>query len=304
MNPEKYINMINKPKISSSYDNQNYKEILYNDLTEKLNKIRCKDSVLNNLVSTQEEVKEEEVKEPIKKIICFSLWGKEDFYNYGAYENAVIAKQLFPDWICRFYYADIDPEILYLLKHMDNVELVHMDKYEDNLSNMMWRFYPAFFEKDIILIVRDTDSRLNMKEKLAIDNWLKSDKDFHIIRDHIWHSTRILGGLWGVKNNLLLDHSFQDNFNKFCRKNEKGIDQMFLTQIYDKIKEKAMIYDTYHLYKDEKVEKFQFTELYTSFVGAYCRVAPNTFAKLNKPNRLLNLPQSLQNVTEDLCYRY
>ena len=75
-------------------------------------------------------------------------------------------------------------------------------------------------------------------------------------------------------------------------------------QIYDKIKEKSLIYDTYHLYKDEQVKKFEYTELYKSFLGAYCRNAPKTFEKLNKPNRLLNLPQSLQNVTEDLCYRY
>ena len=172
------------------------------------------------------------------------------------------------------------------------------------MSNTLWRFYPAFYEKDIILIVRDTDSRLNMKEKIAIDNWLNSDKDFHILRDHPWHVTRILAGLWGVKNNLLLEESFQDTFNTFYKKNEKGVDQEFLMQIYDKIKEQSLIYDTYHLYKDEQVEKFQFTELYTSFVGAYCRNAPNTFAKLNKPNRLLNLPPSLQNVTEELCCRY
>ena len=297
-NQEKYMNAINSSKIAKSYNNDNYKEILYNELREKL-EIKRKNNLLYN------QVKQEEIKE-IKKIISFSLWGKEEFYNYGAYENAVIAKELFPDWICRFYYSNIDPDILYLLKNMNNVELICKDddKYQDNLSNTLWRFYPAFYEKDIILIVRDTDSRLNMKEKIAIDNWLNSDKDFHILRDHPWHVTRILAGLWGVKNNLLLEESFQDTFNTFYKKNEKGVDQEFLMQIYDKIKEQSLIYDTYHLYKDEQVEKFQFTELYTSFVGAYCRNAPNTFAKLNKPNRLLNLPPSLQNVTEELCCRY
>ena len=308
-NQEKYMNVINSPKIAKSYNNQNYKEILYNELREKLeikeNKLLCNQVKQQEKQQENQQENQQEIKQT-KKIISFSLWGKEEFYNYGAYENAVIAKELFPDWICRFYYSNIDPDILYLLKNMNNVELICKDddKYQDNLSNTLWRFYPAFYEKDIILIVRDTDSRLNMKEKIAIDNWLNSDKDFHILRDHPWHLTRILAGLWGVKNNLLLNSSFQDNFNTFYRKNIKGVDQEFLMQIYDKIKEKSLIYDTYHLYKDERVEKFQFTELYKSFVGAYCRDAPKTFAKLNKPNRLLNLPQSLQNVTEDLCYRY
>ena len=41
------------------------------------------------------------------------------------------------------------------------------------------------------MLSRDCDSRLNKREKLAVDELLKSDKNFHIMRDHPWHNTEM-----------------------------------------------------------------------------------------------------------------
>ena len=38
-----------------------------------------------------------------KKIIAFSLWGEKPVYNVGAIRNAELAKEIYPDWICRYY---------------------------------------------------------------------------------------------------------------------------------------------------------------------------------------------------------
>ena len=46
---------------------------------------------------------------------------------------------------------------------------------------------------------RDLDSRLNDREQAAVTEWLNSNKSFHIMRDHPWHGTEILGGMWGCK---------------------------------------------------------------------------------------------------------
>ena len=48
---------------------------------------------------------------------------------------------------------------------------------------------------------RDLDSRFSDREFSAVEDWLRSDKDFHLMRDHIGHGTEILGGMWGVKLN-------------------------------------------------------------------------------------------------------
>jgi hypothetical protein len=49
---------------------------------------------------------------------------------------------------------------------------------------MLWRFRPAFEEDDTIVLVRDADSRLSRRERAAVEDWLASDFDFHIMRDH------------------------------------------------------------------------------------------------------------------------
>ena len=69
-------------------------------------------------------------------------------------------------------------------------------------TGMFWRFLAADHLSDIVLS-RDTDSRLNKREKAAVDEWLNSDKDFHIMRDHPYHATEILGGMWGCRNGIL-----------------------------------------------------------------------------------------------------
>ena len=50
-----------------------------------------------------------------------------------------------------------------------------------------------------IYISRDLDSRINSREAAAVEEWLKSDRDFHFMRDHPLHGTTILGGAWGTK---------------------------------------------------------------------------------------------------------
>lgn len=275
-NEESYKEIINKPKINPSYHDDVYKTLLY----EKI-----KNTVFMS-------------KSP-KKIITFSLWGKEEFYNYGAYENAIIAKEIYPDWICRFYYSNADEEIIELLRKQNNVELVNMNS-ANNMSNMFWRFIPAFEEDNVIVMPRDTDSRLNLREKAVVDEWLNSNNDFLIMRDNIHHRTEILGGMWGAKNSIL--KSLSKEFNSYNRIDKHGNDQVFLKDVvYKNVIGKSSVYDTVGFYRHEKnVLKFKETP-YKSFVGSYSRTAPNTFKALGKENRYLIPPDRISKAGVD-CF--
>jgi len=222
----------------------------------------------------------------MKKLICFSLWGDHEFYNYGALENALIAKTLFPDWICRYYALhNCDQKIISELKKMDNVEIIGMPGENSN-GNMFWRFSPAFMEKDVIFLSRDTDSRLNIKEKLAIDEWLASDKDFHIMRDHPHHTTEILGGTWGCRNNVL--EPYKESYENFTKTNFHGLDQHFLKNIiYPHIVNNSMIHASY--YQIEEHCRLFPENNYDNFIGSYIRTAPLSFALLHEENRLLDV---------------
>ena len=180
----------------------------------------------------------------MKKIISFSLWGTNPVYNVGAIRNAELAKEIYPDWVCRFYYgksalgSTIDK-----LKEFDNVELVDME-VDGDWTGMFWRFYPASDEDVDVVIVRDCDSRLNMREKHAVDEWLVSDKGFHIMRDHPAHGTEILGGMWGSKKGVITN--IKELIDDYVKGNFWQVDQNFLREkIYPLIKDNSSVHDEF-----------------------------------------------------------
>lgn len=168
----------------------------------------------------------------MKKIISYSLWGDLPLYTVGAISNAKQAKEIYPGWICRFYiHAPSVPSwVVEELKKQDNVEIVF---YHDNVGwgGMLYRFYPATEDDVEVMLSRDTDSRLSVREKACVDDWLKSTKNLHVIRDACVHQSQMMGGLWGTRKGYLkwikphIDNLLHDFRNGIAR---KGCDQDFL----------------------------------------------------------------------------
>ena len=189
----------------------------------------------------------------MKKIISFSLWGNAPMYTIGAIRNADLALSIYPDWVCRFYVGTSTPEeIIKQLESKSNSEIIRMKEAGD-WTGMFWRFYAA--DGDDIVISRDTDSRLNLREKAAVDEWLFSDKDFHIMRDHPYHNTEILGGMWGARNGILKGLII----NSFVKGNYWQIDQNFLRdKVYPIVYNNTMTHDEFFVKKPfptKRIEK-------------------------------------------------
>jgi len=167
----------------------------------------------------------------MKKLITFSLWGGDSFYTTGAYRNVELAKEIYPDWICRFYVAgkNTPQEVIDKLKSYDNTEVVVMDE-EGTPNSMMWRFTACDDDDVELFISRDTDSRLSMREKEAVDEWIESGKNFHIMRDHPYHVAAIMGGMWGMRKGAV--EGMKNQIENFIRSgyhdDKKGADQAFL----------------------------------------------------------------------------
>ena len=180
----------------------------------------------------------------MKKIICFSLWGDNYRYTGGSLQNIDLAKIYFPDWICRFYVGKDTPEILISkMESNSNVEIVRMDDKCD-WTGMFWRFLGASDPTVDIMICRDVDSRLIKRDKLAVDEWMKSDKLFHIMRDHQYHGVPILGGMWGARGGVLIQ--IKKLIEDYQRGNFKGVDQNFLAEkIYPLIKNVSLVHDEF-----------------------------------------------------------
>lgn len=137
----------------------------------------------------------------MKKIISFSLWGNNPTYNIGAIRNAEIAKDVYPDFECWFYIhrETVPSETIQQLQKLDNVKIILKEGDINICEAMMWRF-EAIDEPDVeIMLSRDTDIRFWKREKIAVEEWLGSNKLFHIMRDHPLHGTKILGGMFGTR---------------------------------------------------------------------------------------------------------
>lgn len=231
-----------------------------------------------------------------KKVFCYSWWGKNnkgsEFYSYGLLDNALIAKELFPDWILRIYYEEnnVDEKILNALSTFDNVELIKFAYNGDDNDNskMFVRFSCMFEEDNIIYVCQDADSRLDYRGKAVIDDWLASDKDFMIVRDHFYHNTVILGGFFGARNNVC--RPLVDQFYSYTRHAHKGDDQNFLAQVvYPHVVNNSMIYASFNKFEGQMCKDFPAHEpnKYSSFCCAYVRTAPLAFKYLGEPERLL-----------------
>jgi hypothetical protein len=136
----------------------------------------------------------------MKHIISFSLWGDNSKYTLGMVENVKLAKEIYPGWTVRIHYNDSVPSpIIKWLLDRGNVDLVRHEGKLHSFKNCFWRIEDIFSNDTVI--VRDADSRLNIREKLAVEEWLSSDKDFHIMRDHPEHKCPVLAGMFGCRNN-------------------------------------------------------------------------------------------------------
>ena len=196
----------------------------------------------------------------MKNVIVFSIWGDNQIYWKGAVSNIKLAKKYYPDFICRFYIDENSNKNLIDTIKGDNVEIILLKSFrlesniEDrfNHSGIFWRFLALSDNNINILLSRDCDSRISQREVNAVNEWLKSDKDFHIMKDHPYHIQPILTGLWGARNNIL------SNINELLLKWKsfigKGLyqaeDQDFLGQI------------VYPLIKENSIEHSQSNELH------------------------------------------
>jgi hypothetical protein len=203
-----------------------------------------------------------------KNIISFSLWGDNQKYTFGAVKNCSIAKELYPDWICRFYIGKSVPEqIVTELESFDNSEVVRMEEHGD-WTSMFWRFLPASEEDVSVMISRDTDSRLSFREKMCVDDWLlNSDKDFHSIRDNQGHDIAILGGMWGCRNGVIKDMSRL--INEHLKGDFWQVDQIFLSRvIYPRVFRNMISHDDFYCHKFPNSKPIPHKKVFKSeFVG-------------------------------------
>lgn len=160
---------------------------------------------------------------PVKRIekkgnrISFCVYGQKLKYIVGAVHNVILAKQLYPDWICRFY-IHRETQLIKILSDL-GAEVFVTDKMNlkfGQIHPFTWRFLALEDELIDRVIFRDVDSRIMVREVKAVEEWIKSDKDFHRMKEgpHI-NDPPILSGMWGAKTGKLNISKLLSSYKKW-----------------------------------------------------------------------------------------
>ena len=142
------------------------------------------------------------------KAVSFSLYGDKGIYNCGAVSNAQLVAQYLPGWTAIFF---LGPSVVRSLEESLlelGARIVRVNEAETPIA-MTWRFRATSLHNITHVLFRDCDSRISPREASCVRQWVESGKSYHIIRDHPWHSSPIMGGLWGVTGKSELEYVAQ-----------------------------------------------------------------------------------------------
>tara|TARA_R110000824_G_scaffold382230_1_gene575377 strand:+ start:100 stop:771 length:672 start_codon:yes stop_codon:yes gene_type:complete len=186
----------------------------------------------------------------VKKIISYSLWGNDPKYCVGAVKNALLRGQIYPDWISRFYlHKNVPKQYKDELLKIESTEIIIKE------SDPNWAFtterFKAIDDKDVERVIfRDTDSRLNPREKSAVDEWEKQGTCLHVMKDHPHHASfPILAGMWGLFKNGGVGNmtNYLLQYDQMNPQIYYHYDQIFLSLLWNNLKNDCTIHDEFFL---------------------------------------------------------
>lgn len=183
-----------------------------------------------------------------KNIISFSLFGANPRYCEVSVINAQLAKEIYPEWTCRFYVDESVPTVIVERLRAEGAEVIFIQPHQKAISGLFWRFFVMDDPNVQCFICRDADSIISYKEKAAVDEWLVSGKWFHIMRDNLNHSELILAGMWGGYTGVFpnMEDIIAHYLPSILVKNN-NIDQVFLRRIlYPTVAQSVLVHDSFH----------------------------------------------------------
>jgi hypothetical protein len=178
-------------------------------------------------------------------VVSFALYGNLPKYTAGAIRNAAELEN--STWQAVFYCGkDVNEETIRGIQAHGGIIIKQEEDW--HINGMFWRYYAISNPDFARIIFRDVDSRISVREWMMISDWVKSNKPFHIIRDHPAHLAPILGGLWGTTKKISearIDWQKMQHFGDVW-----GEDQRFLKEfVYPGIRKEAFVHDSFFRYE-------------------------------------------------------
>ena len=141
-----------------------------------------------------------------KQVLSYSLFGSFEKFKHHiigvadeSNKSELFGKE---GWQVRIY-TDLDVPVEFEKKIQalnPRVTFIKVSNEERHYNGMIWRFFPMSETDLVVSCFRDLDSPIMRRGEMAVREYLASDYFFHGMRDHAWHTSAIMGGLWCIKN--------------------------------------------------------------------------------------------------------
>lgn len=187
-----------------------------------------------------------------KKIVfSFCIYGNSKKYCQGLLENLKLIRIHFPSFHTYiYYYSNVPQHYIEQYKTYPNVHLKKPEKFDH--PNMVDRFFVLDDDPTVdIVLIRDADSRIHDRDRFCINHFLNSSQLCHTIRDHHFHHSPIMGGLWGIKRGVFPKDFDMKNIYRHYKRNVQnqspdnlyGHDMFFLRYcIYQYVLHSLIVY--------------------------------------------------------------
>lgn len=180
-----------------------------------------------------------------RNVIAFSLHGSQRLYGEGAVRNAVGTHFLYPEWTCRFYVDDSVPNDLLIELRRQGAEVKRVDGLPAARFGTLWRFLVADDPDVDRYLVRDCDACLNLRERAAVEDWIASNRHFHVMRDAITHTELVLAGMWGGVRGALPPMSEAILAFSQHAPLSRTVDQQFLRErVWPTVRQSVLVHDS------------------------------------------------------------
>lgn len=202
----------------------------------------------------------------------FSLYGPLPKYTRGMLANVEILQQRFPAARVAIFTADDVPtEIIEKLQSYPQVTVIPTPR-KVGCEGMLDRFLAIDLSDCDVMFVRDADSRVHERDAACVEDFLSApDRLLHIIRDHRFHTHVILGGMWGIRKEGLIE-PMSTSLERWKSSHNRAAymaDQYFVEHtFYNRLLSAAMIHDRCTLYEPvERKMPFRVPIVEELFVG-------------------------------------
>ena len=149
---------------------------------------------------------------------------------------------------------------------LHSVHFVDVSQFQIT-SRMSWRFLIAS-EPVKMFEIRDIDGLMLARDKAAVDEWIKSGRKFHVLRDNPNHSRYPMsGGMWGGRRDSI--PNMKQMVEKAAKNDYYMADMDFLNgDIWNIVKNSVWAHDSYSLHKFGEDHPFPTERENGEFVGS------------------------------------